>query len=95
VPLLDAALREIRPPRAAALYRSWLAEAHLDAGALDRARVLAGTVRLDAVRSGSFRASERADALTRRIVALTARGRRGRAGEEVIAPGRGTWPDAG
>jgi len=95
VPLLDQALRDIRQPRSAALYRSWLADAHVDAGALDRARVLARQVRLDAARSGSFRASARSGVIARRIALLTDRGRRRRAGPGAAAPARGTWPDAG
>ncbi|GIJ49859.1 hypothetical protein Val02_67450 [Virgisporangium aliadipatigenens] len=98
VPLLEHALRGIGQPRPAALYRSYLAEAHLDAGAFDRARVLAGEVRLDAMRSGSVRASMRAQALAERISTITVRGGRGpsgRADPQAIAPGRGTLPDAG
>jgi transcriptional regulator with XRE-family HTH domain len=69
VPLLSHALAGIRHPRSAALYRGWLAEAHLDAGAPDAAAPLAARALLDAVRAGSVRAAERARALHARLVA--------------------------
>lgn len=69
VPLLSHALAGIRHPRSAALYRGWLAEAHLDAGAPDTAAPLAARALLDAVRAGSVRAAARTRALHARLVA--------------------------
>jgi transcriptional regulator with XRE-family HTH domain len=69
VPLLSHALAGIRHPRAAALYRGWLAEAHLDAGAPDAAAPLAARALLDAVRSGSVRAAAQARGLHARLAA--------------------------
>jgi hypothetical protein len=69
VPLLTHALTGIRQPRAVALYTSWLAEAHLDAGAPDRAADLASDALVAAVRSGSVRAAVRARALHTRLAA--------------------------
>jgi hypothetical protein len=69
VPLLSGALSRIRAPRAVAVYTSWLAEAHLDAGAPERAAELASEALVAAVRSGSVRAATRARALHARLVA--------------------------
>ena len=69
VPLLSHALAGIRQPRPAALYRGWLAEAHLDAGAPDAAAPLAARALLDAVRAGSVRAAARARAVHARLAA--------------------------
>jgi hypothetical protein len=69
VPLLSLALAGIREPRAAALYRGWLAEAHLDTGTPEAAAPHASRALLDAVRSGSVRAAARARALHARLVA--------------------------
>jgi hypothetical protein len=69
VPLLSHALAGVRHPRSAALYRGWLAEAHLDAGAPDTAAPLTARALLDAVRAGSVRAAARARALHARLAA--------------------------
>lgn len=68
VPLLTDALSRIRGPRAVAVYTSWLAEAHLDAGEPERAAELAGEALVAAVGSGSVRAAARARALHARLV---------------------------
>jgi transcriptional regulator with XRE-family HTH domain len=69
VPLLSHALTGIRQPRPVALYTGWLAEAHLDAGAPERASELAADALLAAVRSGSVRAAARVRTLHARLVA--------------------------
>jgi transcriptional regulator with XRE-family HTH domain len=70
VPLLSHALAGIRQPRPVALYTAWLAEAHLDAGAPERAAELAAEALPAAVRSGSVRAAVRVRSLHARLAAL-------------------------
>jgi transcriptional regulator with XRE-family HTH domain len=70
VPLLSHGLAGIRQPRPVALYTTWLAEAHLDAGAPERAAELAADALPAAVRSGSVRAAARVRSLHSRLVAL-------------------------
>jgi hypothetical protein len=69
IPLLTHGLAHIRQPRAASIYRSWLAVAHLDAGNADQSAQAAGAALLDAVRAGSVRAAARARAVHARLLA--------------------------
>jgi hypothetical protein len=69
IPLLTHALPTVRHPRAASIYRGWLAEAHLSARELEPAAALAGEALLDAVRAGSVRAAARARTVHARLLA--------------------------
>jgi hypothetical protein len=69
IPLLTHALASLRLPRAAAIYRYWLAEAHLTAREVEPAATSAGEALLDAVRAGSVRAAVRARAVHARLLA--------------------------
>ncbi|MEH1126653.1 helix-turn-helix domain-containing protein [Micromonospora sp. CPCC 206061] len=60
-PLLTTALTNATGPRSAAVYGAWLARACLDLGEVERACEVAGGALLDAVRSGSARATAEID----------------------------------
>jgi transcriptional regulator with XRE-family HTH domain len=60
-PLLTAAVTGATGPRSAAVYGAWLARACLDLGEVERACEVAGGAVLDAVRSGSARATAEID----------------------------------
>lgn len=69
IPLLAGALAsyDLQHSREAALYISWLAEAHLAAGDVDEAARLAGRALGLAVSTGSARADQRVELLRRRL----------------------------